>query len=147
MNEPTNDKNEITNRVANYLKENRAVDLRVFLFEHWANRSQLNSEFISEIANFLRRTNKYEITPENGGLLTTYIVRPAIKKKFNERHPFLFALIICLLGGAFALAGRWVTEIKGNREQNQRDVIQDTRIKQLADSLDAFQRKAVDSIR
>jgi hypothetical protein len=147
MASPTNDKTEIINGIKKYLKEYKAVDLRVFLFDHWGNRSQLNSEFVSEIANLLRQTNEYEITQEGGGLLTTYIIRPTIRKKFNERNPLLFALIVSLFGAVFALSGKWLIEIKGNREQNQQDIDQDLHLKQLSDSLNVLQKKADNSIR
>jgi hypothetical protein len=140
------DKQEIAEKVKEYLKKHKEVDLRIFM-SNMLQWGDMNHGLVSEIANILRQTGEYEMSEGGMADITTYFIRPVKRKPFNEREPIWFAIIMAVLGAGLALGGKLLSEIPAKQSQHQLDQRQDSTLQLLADSINILETALQDSIK
>jgi hypothetical protein len=134
-------------KVAEYLDENKEVDLRVFLSEIVNRMDLINPNNISAIANILRRKGIYEITeagtPGTGS--ATFIIRELPPKNWTEKHPILDKWRTGFIAFLFSLTASILIIIISNRKADRDNSQQIQRLNGLSDSLNILQKRIADS--
>ena len=73
------------------------------------------------------------------------------EKNWVERNPFTFGLIICALSAMLSIGSGIATGVIVNRiqyqDQHQRDLLQDSSLRRLSDSLEIVRKHLDDSVR
>lgn len=115
-------------------KKNKILNLSDFVYKN-APKHFDSYLMAKDIAATLKETGKFETEGEGIGEGSIYFVKPIARKKFNERHPVWFAIIMAFIGAGLALGGRLITETAQGRQQHRLDNQQDSLIQDLTDSI------------
>lgn len=141
------DKKEIVKRVREYLKENNLVELMDFCRKNCPDTHR-HTNFVRDVAHLMRRSGDFEISVnnENDNLICSITVWPVPHRSWTIREPFWFAVVIAIISTGLALLGNiWLSK-KTDREQNQRDNLQDSLLKNLSSQQANYQKQLADSI-
>jgi hypothetical protein len=125
-----------------YLKKHSVLYMRELMNSN-AVPSFVSDKLMREIAYSLVKTGEYDVQ-EWGHPLFPYIeilVTSKAPKRFNEKHPFWFAVIMAFIGALFALGGKILSELPAKQSQHQLDQRQDSTIQALSDSLTNYQNQ------
>jgi hypothetical protein len=120
----TTDKDEIVRRVEEYLKDNNALDLKIFLLDKNWDWSRITPELISDIANRMRKGNKYNFKPEGIGDMFTYIIS-------RKTNPLWHDLKVGIITGLISLLVGWLLFLLSSQDTSQQNRQQDEHLIRL----------------
>lgn len=135
------DHQELAKRVKEYLKENKEVDLRVFIGKEIQDRP--SHDIVNKVADELRALGKYSFSPVGLGDTNTFIVS---RKSWRDRNPILSELRTALFTALFALGVGWLLNRQESQDQAELDNRQDGQLQRLSDSLHTIEKLLGDSL-
>lgn len=133
------DKDEIIKLAIEYLKENSICDLRDICDKNCPPSHSRITTYVRDIAYKMRRTGDFEIQIKNidNDLTFEVLVWPVPHRSWTVRKPWLFALVMVVIGGLVSWLVAVATPKGPNLSDSQLQKLQSTQ----SDSLNILQRK------